>query len=557
MPHERKPGAATPDAARRVVVLIGTGRSGTSLTAKILKALGLRLSDTLQRPNEMNPEGYFEDQVLVDANRQLGKLFSPAAPHVPPRIPREGDSAGPILATIRGHLRKHVLEEAGLWGFKDPRTALLLPTYRLIFQGMGIVPAFVFCARDGSAVVESLLQATRLSRDAAEQVYLTRCLTALRDCAANCHVLHYEKLLEDPAGQIDALARFVWPDGDPPHPLDDAEKRGLVDPKLDRASLKALPLTNPLARRMDALIAGIEGHEFDRAPVLAELRDMGMVHDGYLTWVAQVMDHRAASGVIGLRTGTDNAAGPPVADKLLLGMGASMTALLSDNARLRKARDAAEKQLETQERQIAAAAEAEKLRALQAAARPPADQDAQADQLARLRDAGAALTRQLTEAQAELVRLREDHEIAVDKARQRLATITRLERDRVRQKNPSAQGSAKPAARPAPGTGATGGAARPAAPPVSDDAHRVQQNNAQLRQRIAKLQATLAQERERRQAMETAFVEMENSARHQAGTALVEAVRRPGWRTIALPWRLIRIGTTRTRPDKDNAGGQP
>lgn len=567
MPHKRKPGAAIPDTAapetaHRIVVLIGTGRSGTSLCAKILKSLGLRLSDTLQRPNEMNPEGYFEDQILVDANRQLIEQFSPAAPHVPPRIPREAEAVAPILATIRAHLRKHVLDEEGLWGFKDPRTALLLPTYRMIFQGMGIVPSFVFCARDGSAVVESLLQATRLSRNAAEQVYLTRCLTALRDCAANCHVLHYERLIADPVGQIDALARFVWPEGDLPRPLDEAARRALVDPTLDRSSLKAQPLTNPLARRMDALIAGIEGHDFDRAPVLAELREMGMIHDGYLTWVAQVMDQRAAQGVAGLRPGVDKAAGALTADKLLSGMGASMTALLSDNARLRKARDTAEAQVEAQERQIAETVAAERLRTSEAAAEAEAEQRAREDRLASLQEAGTALTRQLADAQAELVQLREEHEIAVDRARQHLGALAQLEKENARLKRQSGQGGAKPAAKPAPAAAATGGnaagGAQAAAVAPSEELRKARQNNAQLRQRIAELEKTAAREGARRRAAEATITAMENSVRHQAGTALVEAVRRPGWRTITLPWRLVRIGAARSRPDdKGDAEGQP
>lgn len=561
MPHQRKPGAVLPDTsapetAQRIVVLIGTGRSGTSLCAKILKGLGLRLSDTLQRPNEMNPDGYFEDQVLVDANRQLTEQFSPAAPHVPPRIPREAEASAPALATIRAHLRKHVLDEDGLWGFKDPRTALLLPTYRLVFQGMGIVPSFVFCARDGSAVVESLLQATRLSRDAAEQVYLTRCLTALRDCAANCHVLHYERLLADPVGQIDALAGFVWPDGQPPQPLDEAAKRGLVDPALDRSSLKAQPLTNPLARRMDALIAGIEGHGFDRAPVLAELREMGMIHDGYLTWVAQVMDQKAAQAGTGIRLGADKAAAPLAADKLLAGMGASMTALLSDNSRLRKARDSAEAQLGAQERQIAETLAAGQLRDAQAVAEAEADQRLREDSLASLRAAGEALTRQLGDAQAELVQLREEHEIAVDRARQRLATIEQLEKDKARLERRPAQGEAKPAVRAAPAAGSAVPASATAAP-ASDELSRARQNNAQLRKRIAELEQLAAREGTRRQAAEATITAMENSVRHRAGTALVEAVRQPGWRTLTLPWRLIRIGARRTRPGQGDAGNQP
>lgn len=273
-------------AGRRIIVILGSGRSGTSLCAKILGRLGIRMEATLQRPNEMNPEGYFEDGRLVEINKRLlGKL----AP-VPGSGPR-GDAAakvGPEMRELREHLKKHAFSAPEIWGFKDPRVSLLLPFYRRAFQAVGVVPRYVFCARAPGAVVESLQQAGTRSRAFYEQVYFMRSFLALRDSAANCHVIHYERLLEDPVGQISKLWAYVGDES--PTPLTPEECEALVDKKLNRSQLRAAPVSNPLAARMGVLIDGMEGNELDRDAVFAELREIDAIHSAYQVWVDSAAD---------------------------------------------------------------------------------------------------------------------------------------------------------------------------------------------------------------------------------------------------------------------------
>ena len=270
---------------RRVVVVLGSGRSGTSLCAKILGQLGIRMEVTLQRPNEMNPEGYFEDAQLHDLNRRMLERVA-AVDGLGPRSDYQRSLIAAEQRELKNHLSERAFAEPTTWGFKHPRTSLLLPIYRRAFQALGIVPRYVFCARDPGAIAESLHEATGNPLDFCEQVYFVRSFLALRDCAANCHVVHYERLLADPVEQVERLWRHVGDEGTPV-PLSPEERAALVDPGLNRSGLRARAVSNPLAARIGALLDGMEGTAFDRDAVRAELREIDAIHAGYGLWLGR------------------------------------------------------------------------------------------------------------------------------------------------------------------------------------------------------------------------------------------------------------------------------
>ena len=261
------------------MVILGPGRSGTSLCAKILGHLGINIEDSLRRANEMNPEGYFEDATLVGINKRLVAKLVPV-PGLGPLENYDQSLISPEVKELRTHLAERTTNRSQMWGFKDPRVSLLLPIYRRAFQSVGIVPTYVFCARRPELVVESLHQADNVSRDTAEQIYFVRSFLALRDCSANAHIVHYERLLADPEGEIDDLWRHVG-DQTASCPISEVEKAGLVEPKFNRSELRAVPIRNPMAVRIATLLERMVGSDFDRTAVLSELREIDAIHGVY------------------------------------------------------------------------------------------------------------------------------------------------------------------------------------------------------------------------------------------------------------------------------------
>jgi hypothetical protein len=54
-----------------IVVVLGSGRSGTSLLMQVLASLGMRVSAELIEARRDNPQGFFEDAPIVRAQADL------------------------------------------------------------------------------------------------------------------------------------------------------------------------------------------------------------------------------------------------------------------------------------------------------------------------------------------------------------------------------------------------------------------------------------------------------------------------------------------------------
>ncbi len=57
-----------------MILVLGTGRSGTSEVARILDELGIDMGES-ERKDEHNPDGYFEDNSFVKLNKKLSDLI--------------------------------------------------------------------------------------------------------------------------------------------------------------------------------------------------------------------------------------------------------------------------------------------------------------------------------------------------------------------------------------------------------------------------------------------------------------------------------------------------
>jgi hypothetical protein len=66
----------------RNCLILGSGRSATSMAAGILAKAGYFMGDEIWPPNESNPKGQFEDREVNEINDEL---IAPVAPKTPPR----------------------------------------------------------------------------------------------------------------------------------------------------------------------------------------------------------------------------------------------------------------------------------------------------------------------------------------------------------------------------------------------------------------------------------------------------------------------------------------
>ena len=112
-------------------MVLGNGRSGTSMTTGILKILGVNM-DAREYPNQFNPKGDFES---IDAHKINTRIYQLATGKVysehhwyPPtyeQVLKLKDNQE-IQEMIKKFVDKHKSE---LWGWKNPKTSLTIELY--------------------------------------------------------------------------------------------------------------------------------------------------------------------------------------------------------------------------------------------------------------------------------------------------------------------------------------------------------------------------------------------------------------------------------------------
>ncbi|HEY2291880.1 MAG TPA: glycosyltransferase, partial [Thermoanaerobaculia bacterium] len=129
---------SSPSSSSRPIVITGMHRSGTSLVASYLSSLGIHMGDRLIAADRRNPRGYFEDAGLVALH---GRILRDATVEEPGHrdwgwTESERLDRG-VLARYAEEARALAAGRSGgegLWGWKDPRTTLLLDFWDEILE---------------------------------------------------------------------------------------------------------------------------------------------------------------------------------------------------------------------------------------------------------------------------------------------------------------------------------------------------------------------------------------------------------------------------------------
>ena len=197
--------------ASRAVIVLGMMRSGTSIVARGLQALGVHFGVDLLAPNSANPTGFYEDMGVLRLNRRLltvlgvghgASLISAAA------------WRRPELSALRSEAVGHVLALASnepLWGFKQPRTVRVLPFWLDVMRQLDVDDGYVVAIRSPYAVASSLLE-RKWAKSMAEAQLLTMAhLVPMLHLIASkpMVVVDYDRLMDDPYGQLSRVQRAL------------------------------------------------------------------------------------------------------------------------------------------------------------------------------------------------------------------------------------------------------------------------------------------------------------------------------------------------------------
>lgn len=138
------------------LIVLGMHRSGTSLVSHWLQESGLFLGAELYSASPFNRGGYFEDVDFIRLNQSmLSRLGQHSSGH---ELPLERQHA-PTLEMMED-LAAFVdaRRQSTPWGWKDPRTCLLLDLYRAVCPDA----RYLIVLRDFAPIVQSLILRERV-----------------------------------------------------------------------------------------------------------------------------------------------------------------------------------------------------------------------------------------------------------------------------------------------------------------------------------------------------------------------------------------------------------
>ncbi len=300
------PAADEPGAdARRVVFVVGSGRSGTSTMSGILQTLGMHVPQPEVAADDTNPRGFGEPRWVVDLHHELLGRVNVQNGDARPQAWFE---AGKLATRERLRNRVHTwLEEQLVEGgpelvVKDPRLAWFIGLWRSAALGTGAVPSYVTMLRPVTEVVGSkqkyyAARAGELNRTAAWVNMMLGTERATR--GSQRAFVHYHDLLDDWTIPVFELGeKLELKAVQTANPVQIREVHGFVDPTLRRVQLTWADLSVPASLREIAeetweALSSMSARDGD-VPATHERLDQLRIAYGELYGEAEALAHSTA-----------------------------------------------------------------------------------------------------------------------------------------------------------------------------------------------------------------------------------------------------------------------
>jgi len=187
---------------QKVVCALGMHRSGTSMTTRILNLMGVFLGKAdkmVPAIKNENPEGFWEHIEIVNIHEEILR-----------ELDSSWESTKPLpgnwweLPNIKKYkikmldLVKRECSDVSIWGFKDPRTCIMLPLWKEIFEILDVEFMFIIPIRNPIDVANSLIKREGFSLNHSIRLwyyYMINILKETKDCKRI--FIQYDDMIEN------------------------------------------------------------------------------------------------------------------------------------------------------------------------------------------------------------------------------------------------------------------------------------------------------------------------------------------------------------------------
>jgi len=190
-----------------VICIVGMHRSGTSMVARLLNLCGLYLGpeELLLGPNRGNPQGHFEHMGFLEIDEALMRHFGGGLYNLPPV--ESGWENDPSIEALRRKAQALIgtFADHAPWGWKEPRTTLLLPFWKKLIPNI----RFVVCVRSPLEVANSLNKREAMPIQEGAFLWNLYMQSAVRNTVGSLRMMtFYEDFFYEPMVEMERLLEF-------------------------------------------------------------------------------------------------------------------------------------------------------------------------------------------------------------------------------------------------------------------------------------------------------------------------------------------------------------
>lgn len=193
---------------KRLILVLGMKRSGTSALTKGLEVMGVSLGNRLMPPSSVNEKGFWEDLDFHALNLEMLNSFKNRLRRIAPLTEEETTSL--LKSTYWARASQLLLEKIPQdqpLGLKVPTFSILLPFWEKVFEENGVALSIIIALRNPISVA---LSAERCFSDPQEKsfwIWISSMLSSLLNSENSERILvDYDELIKNPSYQMERIA---------------------------------------------------------------------------------------------------------------------------------------------------------------------------------------------------------------------------------------------------------------------------------------------------------------------------------------------------------------
>ena len=197
---------------KKISVVLGMHRSGTSLITRSLGTLGFQFGDNLMQSMEgNNDKGFWEDLNIYELNEEMlrycNKMWwstEPISKQDVENLIHNGFQSRAIS------LINEKVNNVNLLGLKDPRIAKLFKFWHIVFEKVDAEITYVFAVRNPMSVAYSLQKRDGIEFCHSYMAWIDHCLSILGSLdGKRWTTIEYEKLIENTEEELARLSELT------------------------------------------------------------------------------------------------------------------------------------------------------------------------------------------------------------------------------------------------------------------------------------------------------------------------------------------------------------